>query len=146
MQISEKKQLTYKEVTVSMLRESSSVFCIFTEEVSKEVVSVLKRTNVKDKILLLILHRKGDEKRMRKECKQIQAIFKLEKHQIIRKSAEDGNFNATFEQLKRSIDGILTNTMQRTSVSKLTAEVKEGPTLKWMTGTATMGNLRQTAF
>ena len=56
---------------------------------------------------------------MKHECKQLQAKFNLEKHQIIRKSPEDVNFSTAFEQLKRSIDNILKSTTQRISIAKL---------------------------
>ena len=119
----------FEEVS-DMLQESSSMSCIFTQEVNAEVVSVLERTKAIDKTVLLILHRNGDERRMRQECKQIQARFKLGKHQIILKSAEDLNFNATFELLMQSIDMLLTNNRQKTSISRLTSQMKASPIIE----------------
>ena len=124
-----RQNATGVEERSDMLQESSSVSCIFAQGINKEVVSVLRRAKL-HKVVLLILHRNGDEKRMRQECKQIQARFQLEKHQIIRKSAEDLNFNATFELLRRSIDVLLTNNRQKTSISTLTSQMKESPQIE----------------
>ena len=112
-----------------MLHKSSSMSCIFTEEVNGEVISMLKKTDAHSKIIILVLHKKGEDKRMKRECKELQAKFKLEKNQIIRKSAEDVNFNMTFEQLKRSVENVLTNTTQRISLSKLMTQVEHSPIL-----------------
>ena len=123
------KSVDFEEVN-DILCKSSSVSCIFTEDVSQDVLLMLENTDAMDKIILLVLHRKGEDKRLKKECKQLQEKFKLEKHQIIRKSSEDVNFNTAFEQLKRSIDNILTSTTQKISISRLTTQVENNPSIE----------------
>ena len=44
---------------------------------------------------------------MKEKCKQLQNRFRMEQHQVIRRSAQDANFDTVYEKLKKSIESII---------------------------------------
>ena len=98
------RQNSFKTQTVcDMLHKSSTLTCIFGEEISPDLKDFLKRKAALDKIIIILLHPKDKENRVKEESKQLQVDFGLEKHQLIRRVAQDTNFDTVYEQLKRSI-------------------------------------------
>ena len=89
------------------LCSSSTVTCIFTEEVDDELTRRLEKEPQLQKVVVVILHKGGNEKRVRKAASQLQKKFKLEKRQVIRRSADDINFSYVEERLKTSIESII---------------------------------------
>ena len=102
----------------------SSVSCVFTEDVDEELSSFLEKRNILS-VIIIILHRKDQEKRMKKRCKELQTNFKLEKHQIIRKTAEDANFSIVEDLLRKSIAQVITYDDSCISLSNLVAKLKD---------------------
>ena len=92
------------DVVCDKLYEFSSLCCVFASEIDDEIKEFLRNKTVLNKVVLVILHREGEEKEVRQACKELAATFGLQKHQIIRKTADDVNFNLVFEQLQNQIE------------------------------------------
>ena len=98
------RQNAIKTQTVSdRLHKSSTLTCIFGEEVSSDLKDFLKQKATLEKIIIILLHPKDKENQVKEESKQLQVEYGLEKHQLIRRVAHDTNFDTVYEQLKRSI-------------------------------------------
>ena len=92
------------DVVSDKLYEFSSLCCVFATEIDDEIKEILRKKTVLSKVVLVILHREGEEKEVRQACKELAATFALQKHQVIRKTADDVNFNMVFEQLQNQIE------------------------------------------
>ena len=90
------------------LHMSSTLSCIFAEEIGPDLKTFLRQKSSLQKVILVLLHSKENEKKMREDSRQLQKEFNLEKHQVIRKVAHDANFNSVFEKLKKSIEHMIT--------------------------------------
>ena len=98
------RQNAIKTQTVcDRLYKSSTLTCIFAEEVTSDLKDFLKQNAALEKIIIILLHPKDKENQIKEESKQLQIEFSLEKHQLIRRVAQDTNFDIVYEQLKRSI-------------------------------------------
>ena len=78
-----------------------------------------------EKIIVIILHKKEDEKRVKQQSLDLQTRSELGKYQIIRNAAEDTNFNTVYEQLKKSVEHMIQKTGHTLSLSKFTEFAKE---------------------
>ena len=107
----------------SQLNKLCSVSCIFTAEINDELRSFLKSEPSLEKLILVVLHRNDEEKTVKEEVKELQDTFKLMKHQIIRKTAEDSNFNKIYAQLNKSIRHVTKNFSETSSISRFVQEV-----------------------
>ena len=92
------------EILCDRLYNSSTLTCLFVEDVDEELKQFLRQRTTLQNILLIILHNKEAEKKVRGKTKELQLEFKLEKHQVMRKAAQDSNFDAVYEQLKKSVE------------------------------------------
>ena len=92
------------DVISDKLYEFSSLCCVFPTEIDDEIKEFLRKKTVLSKVVLVILHREGEEKEVRQACKELTATFALQKHQVIRRTADDVNFNMVFEQLQNQIE------------------------------------------
>ena len=82
------RQTTRQSDTIcEALLRLSSVSCVFTEDVDEELSSFLEKRNILS-VIIIMLHRKDQEKWMKKRCKELQTNFKLEKHQIIQQRTQ----------------------------------------------------------
>ena len=90
------------------LHMSSTLSCIFAEDIGPDLKTFLRQKTSLQKVILVLLHSKEKEKKTREDSKQLQLEFNLEKHQVIRKVAQEANFNSVFEQLKQSIERMIT--------------------------------------
>ena len=91
------------------LHNSSSVTCVFVDNTSTELFTFLegsKASKALNKVIVIILHKK-ENRNIKKQSNDLQKTFDLERHQVIRKAAEDVNFNTVYEQLKKSIEEII---------------------------------------
>ena len=103
----------------------SSVSCIFVEDVDEELTAFLGKIKNLRKIIILVLHRKGQEKWTKQRCTEVEKSFKLEKHQIVRKVAEDANFSSVDKQLRKSIAQIISCRDANTSLSSMVVKLKD---------------------
>ena len=90
------------------LHTSSTLSCIFAEEIGPDLKTFLRQNTLLQKVILVLLHSKENGRKMREDSKQLQMEFNLQKHQVIRKVVQDANFNSVFEQLKKSIEHMIT--------------------------------------
>ena len=109
----------------SRLLKSSSVTCVFTSEVNDAFNAFLEPMRTKlSNIIIIALHKKEDEKIFKRRCEEIRKEFKLTKQQMIRKIADDSNFDAVYEQMKASVEDFFATTRKENSVSKIVSDVK----------------------
>ena len=106
------------------LYSCSSATCIFLTSIDKELVGSLRKRTALDKLILVILYRKEDEARIKVEVKELQEKLSLEKFQIIRKCAEDANFNIVFDLLKKSIRHVTQDGGKFCSLTTLTDQMR----------------------
>ena len=99
-----RKEVEPSDVVCEKLYEFSSLCCLFAAQINYELEEFLRNKIVMSKVVLVILHREGEDKEVSKACKELAATFGLQKHQIIRKTADDVNFNAVFNQLQNQIE------------------------------------------
>ena len=92
------------DVVCHKLYEHSTVCWVFATEIDDEIKEFLRNRSVLSKVVLIILHRDGEEKEVRQACEELAVSFGLQKHQIIRKTANDVNFNVVIEQLQNQIE------------------------------------------
>ena len=109
----------------SLLQRFCSVWCIFVEEINEDLRTFLRTKTDLSKLILLILHKKEDERTIRKESKELQTSFGLEKCQIIRKTSEDGSFNSIYENLRESIKQITKDGTECQPLSTFVKHVQE---------------------
>ena len=102
----------------------SSVSCIFAEDVDEELIAFLGKGDIR-KTIILLLHKKDQEKWIKQRCTEMEMNFKLEKFQIIRKVAEDANFSSVDKQLKKSIAQMMRRDTVHISLSELVARLKD---------------------
>ena len=107
------------------LCNAATVSCFFTEEINNYVASILKTVEDPEKIVLVVLHSKWNEKRMKEKCKKLQATLKLESHQIIWKQAGGENFNPVFDKLKKAIERVTQGSFGGISLSAFAKNIKE---------------------
>ena len=115
-----------KESTLcSLLQRSCSVWCLFVEEINEDLRTFLRAKSDLSKLILLILHKREDEKTIRKESKELQTLFRLEKYQIIRRTSEDASFNQIYENLRVSIKQITKNGAECLSLTNFVKHIQK---------------------
>ena len=110
------------------LLKVSAVTYIFTSEMDEAFDDFLGQIEDNlDNIVIIVLCRKKEnekeDKIFKQKCVNMRKKFKLEKHQMIRKVAEDSNFNTMYQQMKMSMVDFF-NKKKETSISKIASEVK----------------------
>ena len=118
----------HSKVTCDRLLFSSTVTCIFCEEIDDELrkaLEKLKKETQLEKLVVVVLHKKDNEKTMKKAASKLQKTFELGNHQIIRRSVDDVNFSYVEGKLKKSVESIIKNRNHRISVSAIVQEMKE---------------------
>ena len=108
------------------LLSSSTVLCLFVEEINEELDRMLENKENAAKVILVILHRKGEEKRMKEATLNLKSKFNLESHQIICRAADDAYFSSVHRKLKKSIDIFTKVGTKGQSLSAFTMNVKTG--------------------
>ena len=119
-----RQSVTNSNAVCESLCNAATVSCFFTEEVNDGVTSIMKTVEDPQKIILIVLYSKWNEKRVKEKCKQLQATLNLESHQIIRKQAGGANFNPVYEKLKKAIEHV-TRSSSGKSLSTYVKNVKE---------------------
>ena len=76
-------------------------------------------------LVLVILHRREEEKRIKQQCKGLQATFSLDKYQIIRKQENDAYFNIVYEKLSLAIEHTISTGTWISSLSAFVRKLKE---------------------
>ena len=113
----------YPIVTENLIKLSTTT-CIFTDKITKDVVTFLEmyfgRKYLK-KIVLVVLFNPTEEQIHPKKCKKLKTKLKLENFQVLNYPLEDSSFHMTYEHLKTSLQTCMEET---TSLSKFTTEVK----------------------
>ena len=112
------------------LCRSSTVTCIFTEDADEELTETLEKEAQLEKVVVVILHKKENEKKVKKAALQLQKKFHLEKHQIVRRPADDVNFSSVEEKFKRSIESIIESRDHRLSLSTFVRDAKADESMK----------------
>ena len=105
------------------LVEFSSVTCIFTSKIDKDVYSFLKHRRHKlEQVLLVVLYQRGDKAGVRRGCDQLKAKLNIDDLNLLEYEAEDANFDKVLESLKKSIETLSSG--NHTSVSELVSKIK----------------------
>ena len=106
------------------LLKSSSVVCLFAEEINYEVTTFLEAHRYLSNVLLIVLHKPGNMQKER--SRELQKQFNVK---IIRKTNDFRNFSLNFSsisnELQKSVKAIITDTSLVTSLSDIAAEMKE---------------------
>ena len=111
--------------TTESLLTTSSVVCVFVNNITNEIISFLnKAKKAHERMILVVLHKKGTGKQIARRCEKIQKKLKLGKHQIISKSAEDANFDKVYNQLRSAIDHVLAKKNKLISISEFVEEAR----------------------
>ena len=117
-------------IVTENLTKSSTTTCIFTDRITKEVVTFLEtyfgRKYLK-KIVLVVLFNPAEEKLHSKNCEKLKMKLKLKDFQVINCPLEDSSFHMTYNSLKTSLQTAIEET---TSLSKFIAEVKSNGCMK----------------
>ena len=113
------------EILCDRLYNSSTLTCLFVEYVDEKLKQFLRQRTTLQNILLIILHNKEAEKKIRGKTKELQVEFKLDKHQVIRKAAQDSNFDAVYEQLKKSVERMVTTATYSESLTTFVMHARE---------------------
>ena len=114
---------THSQDLYQRLHNSSSVTCLFTDDISEEVLTFLNSTNEPNKVIVVLLHDRKEDKRLKQQSMRLLKF--LEKHQVIRKVAEDVNFIRVHEQLKKSIEHVIKTQTQTASLSNFVMGAKK---------------------
>ena len=115
-----------KESTLcSVLQEYCTVWCVFVEEINENLRTFLRTKSNLSKLILLILYKKENEKTTRREIRELQTLFRLEKCQVICKTSEDASFNPIYENLRSSIKQITKDGAENVSLSTFVKHVKK---------------------
>ena len=109
----------------SVLQRFCTVWCVFVEEINETLQTFLRAKSDLSKLILLVLHKQEDEKTMRKESKELQTLFRLEKYQIICRTAEDASFSTIYENLRASIKQIAKDGSEYLALTTLVQHVKK---------------------
>ena len=120
-----RQSAAYSKALCDRLYSSSTVTCVFTEELTSDLKTFLKEKTSLDKVILVLLHERKDEKRMKEETRQLLAELNLNKNQLIRKVAHDANFDTVYEQLKKLIEYMVTLDTHSVSLSTFVNHAKE---------------------
>ena len=118
------------DVIYDQLYTFSTLACIFVTEINDEIWIFLRSKPVLDNIILVVLHKKEDEKEVKNKKRELQETLGLEKHQIIRKSADESHFNAVYEQMKEVIEQKISMGMHGCALSAFVANVREEETVR----------------
>ena len=113
------------DILCNRLYNSSTVTCLFAQDVDEDLQMFLKQKPTLENILLIILYKKEREKQVKEATKHLQTRFNLEKHQVIRKVAQDANFDAVYELLKKSIEHVVELVTHSGSLSTFVMHAKE---------------------
>ena len=116
--------ISQNKLSSDSLADFSSVCCIFVESVDQDLFRFLLLRNIKEKVVLVILYREGQDREWKLKCKNLQEEFNLEKHQVICKSNDFTNFTSVVHQLKNSITHITKSKIQNTSLSDFVSHAK----------------------
>ena len=116
------------------LSESSTVTCIFTDEINQEVLTFLGKYFWKKhlkKVILVILHNPADEKIHVRNCEKLKEQLHLDDYQVINYPLVDSNFHTAYSNLKESLQtAIEENSNMRTSLRKFVDGVKQSDCMK----------------
>lgn len=93
----------FTDVMGNKLHTLSSVTCLFVTEITQELQTFLASAPDLQKVVILFVHKEEDKEAMKKESQDLQDRFHLNPNQIIRRTAEDRNFNSVLEQVKAFI-------------------------------------------
>ena len=105
------------------LIESSSVSCVFTNEVNRDVFLFLKRSNANLKRVILVVLYKGKEaSKIDKGCRQLQAKLRPGVADILAFEEKGANFATVLQSLKKSIETLAAN--NHTSLTEIVSEAK----------------------
>ena len=107
------------------LLTSSSLSCLFVDDVDDSLTDFLLRRNSVEKLLLVILHSKDKRQKIKEKSTKLQEMFQLKEDQIIRRTAEGANFNSVSEKIKSSIEKAIKDSKQVPSLSTVILDAVE---------------------
>ena len=116
---------TDSKVVCDQLYNASSLTCLFVEDINDDLTRFLLSRKTLNKIVLVILHRKEDRKRMKQKTAKLQETFELKEHQIIRSAADGANFHVVYENIKKAIEGKLDDVRETSSLSSVVLETRK---------------------
>ena len=77
------------------------------EDIDEEVKEFLHNRSFMERIVIILLHSKRETNTMKQKVKNLKEEFTLREDQIVRRTGEATNFNATYQKIKKSIDNTL---------------------------------------
>ena len=93
----------------------SSICCIFVEHMDQDLFEFMQTKNIKEKVILIILYREGQDKESKRRYKNLQEVLNLGKHQVICKSMDESE--SVHGQLRKSIRHIVKAVSRSTSIT-----------------------------
>ena len=113
------------KVVCDQLYNASSLTCLFVEDINDDLKRFLQSRRTLNEIVLVILHRKEDKRKMKQETAKLQEKFELKEHQIIRRAADGANFDVVYEMIKTAIENIFSDVKETSSVSSVVLETRK---------------------
>ena len=117
-----RKSVNESSDTCDALLRFSSICRVFVNSIDPELADLVQMKNMLPRLLLVVLYQ---DKEMKQKSKQLQETLKLEKHQLICKAMEEGNFTIVQEQLKTSIQVMMQLGVHKTSVSNFVMQTEK---------------------
>ena len=120
----------HADVVCEQLFKSSSVICLFVEDIDAEVQEFFSKRSFLEGIVIILLHSKRETDTMKEKVKKLKKKFTLREDQIIRRTADGRNFDNVFEKIKKSIDNNISAFQKIFSLRELAAELSKVESMK----------------
>ena len=110
----------------SQLINSSSLSCLFVEDISEELREFLHAQSILERILIIVSHSKSAKEVTKQAIMKLKNEFNLHDGQIIRHWSHGSNFNAVCERIKGSLDKSISRDIQTSAFSLSSFAFKAG--------------------
>ena len=120
----------HADVVCDQVFKSSSVIYLFVEDIDEEVNKFLRNRSSLERVVIVLLHSKRETNTMKEKVKELKEEFRLREDQVIRRTGEANNFNATYQKIKKSIDHALSACPITFSLREFAVEASKVESLK----------------
>ena len=125
-----RNNLDRSETVCNRLLNSSSLSCLFVDDIDDSLTQFLLRRNSLEKLLLVVLHTKDKRQKIKEKSANLLGMFQLNDSQIIRRTAEGANFNSVYEKIKNSIEIAIEESKQVPSLSTVILDAIENENME----------------
>ena len=113
------------ETVCNRLLNSSSLSCLFIDDIDESLTQFLQKRNSLEKLLLVVLHTRDKRQKIKEKSANLLGMFQLKEGQIIRRTAEGANFNSVYEKIKSVIEKAIKESKQVPSLSTVILDAIE---------------------